>query len=486
MKKLLRLGALLLGLLPSLAFAQYAALPTTGTLSGLQAVTDINTNFAAVFAAAPCGDSTHALGATTTSFTCQTLSGGGGSLALAASTSNVTYSALMAATTTSASLSTIYSGASYTYNPSTGIFDIASGGKYEIGGTQIALSNLTNGTTGTGTTVVLSAAPTISGSLTLSSLTTGIAETNGSGVVTSQAYGTSGLYLQSLGTSTTWAAPSGSGTVTTVSVATANGFSGTVANASSTPAITIIAGAINPTSIGATTSGAGTFSSLTVGSCSGCGSSGAAVANTTSNLTYYLGFTTSTTEASLATLYGVSTLTINPSTGNFSLPSGGLYEVAGTQIAASNLSNGTSGTGAVALVASPTFTGTVGAAALTASGIITGNFLISPPDALTISTATFTPTAEGSNDYRVVLVHASCPCTIANPSGTLTDGGKFTLEVWQSSTGSDTVGTWGSDYDFGTAGAPTLSTGINKGDVLGFMYSAQNSKLLYLGIQQGM
>ena len=41
----------------------------------------------------------------------------------------------------------------------------------------------------------------------------------------------------------------GSGTVTTVSVATANGFSGTVANATTTPAITIIAGAITPNTV---------------------------------------------------------------------------------------------------------------------------------------------------------------------------------------------------------------------------------------------
>lgn len=44
----------------------------------------------------------------------------------------------------------------------------------------------------------------------------------------------------------------GSGTVTTVSVATANGFSGTVANATTTPAITIVAGAITPSSVAAT------------------------------------------------------------------------------------------------------------------------------------------------------------------------------------------------------------------------------------------
>lgn len=41
----------------------------------------------------------------------------------------------------------------------------------------------------------------------------------------------------------------GSGTVTKVSVATANGFSGTVANDTTTPAITIVAGAIVPTSV---------------------------------------------------------------------------------------------------------------------------------------------------------------------------------------------------------------------------------------------
>ncbi len=41
----------------------------------------------------------------------------------------------------------------------------------------------------------------------------------------------------------------GSGTVTTVSVATANGFSGSVTNPTTTPAITIVAGAITPTSV---------------------------------------------------------------------------------------------------------------------------------------------------------------------------------------------------------------------------------------------
>lgn len=56
-----------------------------------------------------------------------------------------------------------------------------------------------------------------------------------------------------------WAAPAGTGTVTTVSVAAANGFSGTVANATTTPAITIVAGAITPATVnGVTLSGTST------------------------------------------------------------------------------------------------------------------------------------------------------------------------------------------------------------------------------------
>lgn len=60
-----------------------------------------------------------------------------------------------------------------------------------------------------------------------------------------------GVTGSSIGADVTETIPggAGSGTVTTVSVATANGFSGTVANATTTPAITIIAGAIVPTSV---------------------------------------------------------------------------------------------------------------------------------------------------------------------------------------------------------------------------------------------
>lgn len=53
-------------------------------------------------------------------------------------------------------------------------------------------------------------------------------------------------------------APPGSGTVTTVSITTANGISGSVATASSTPAITLTLGAITPTSVNGITNLVGT------------------------------------------------------------------------------------------------------------------------------------------------------------------------------------------------------------------------------------
>lgn len=59
-------------------------------------------------------------------------------------------------------------------------------------------------------------------------------------------------------------AGTGSGTVTTVSVVTANGVSGSVANATTTPAITLTLGAITPTTVnGVTFTGSGTLATGT-------------------------------------------------------------------------------------------------------------------------------------------------------------------------------------------------------------------------------
>ncbi len=87
---------------------------------------------------------------------------------------------------------------------------------------------------------------------------------------------------------------------------------------------------------------------------------------------------------------------------------------------------------------------------------------------LTISTATFTPNG-ANNSYSITLVHASCPCTLANPSATPVAGTSGIIIVNQSSTGSDTIGTWGTQYAApGGTSTITLSSGANAVDVLSY------------------
>lgn len=68
----------------------------------------------------------------------------------------------------------------------------------------------------------------------------------------------SGKFLTTDGTNTSWGA-GGTGTVTSVSVTTANGVSGTVATSTTTPAITLTLGAITPTTVNGNTFTTGTF-----------------------------------------------------------------------------------------------------------------------------------------------------------------------------------------------------------------------------------
>jgi hypothetical protein len=90
------------------------------------------------------------------------------------------------------------------------------------------------------------------------------------------------------------------------------------------------------------------------------------------------------------------------------------------------------------------------------------------PTTLTISTATFTPDGS-SNNYNITLVHASCPCTLANPSVTPVAGTGGEIVVNQSATGGDAIGTWGSDYASpGGTSTITLSSGASARDVLAF------------------
>lgn len=69
--------------------------------------------------------------------------------------------------------------------------------------------------------------------------------------------------------------------------------------------------------------------------------------------------------------------------------------------------------------------------------------------------------------------------TLANPTNPV-DGQAIRVRVIQDATGSRTLA-YGTAYDFGAAGAPTLSTGASKVDVLGFEYVASLTKWCYLG-----
>ncbi len=86
------------------------------------------------------------------------------------------------------------------------------------------------------------------------------------------------------------------------------------------------------------------------------------------------------------------------------------------------------------------------------------------PVPLVISTSTFTPAFASGINEEITLIHASCICTIANPTGVYAGLSGF-LTIIQSSTGSDTV-TWGGNWKFPGGTAPTLSTAANAVDIL--------------------
>jgi hypothetical protein len=115
----------------------------------------------------------------------------------------------------------------------------------------------------------------------------------------------------------------------------------------------------------------------------------------------------------------------------------------------------------------PVFSSTVAGS----GGCIPGSDLaLGATNILSISTSTFTPALLSGQFQQMTLVHASCPCTIANPSDVASAvGASGMLDIIQSSTGSDTIGTWGSDYiAVGGISSLTLSTGASDIDHIAY------------------
>lgn len=91
------------------------------------------------------------------------------------------------------------------------------------------------------------------------------------------------------------------------------------------------------------------------------------------------------------------------------------------------------------------------------------------PVALTISTATFTPNFDNAQNFEITLIHASCPCTLANPSTTVVAGQTGTIKVIQSATGNDAIATFGSLYYFpGGVSTIAFSTGASQYDIFSY------------------
>ena len=110
------------------------------------------------------------------------------------------------------------------------------------------VTGVISGTTGTFTGLVLTPASIAGGAgLRLPHGAAPTTPTNGDMWTT-----TAGVFVQVNGVTQGPLAAGGSGTVTSVSVVTANGVSGTVATATTTPAITLTLGAITPSSVAAT------------------------------------------------------------------------------------------------------------------------------------------------------------------------------------------------------------------------------------------
>ncbi len=83
------------------------------------------------------------------------------------------------------------------------------------------------------------------------------------------------------------------------------------------------------------------------------------------------------------------------------------------------------------------------------------------------------------NDFRVTLGGSRA---IANPTGGV-DGQRITLMITQPASNSYTV-SWGSQYKFGVAGAPTLSSDGST-DVIGFIYNQSLGSWLCVGAALG-
>jgi hypothetical protein len=110
--------------------------------------------------------------------------------------------------------------------------------------------------------------------------------------------------------------------------------------------------------------------------------------------------------------------------------------------------------------------------------ITAGGRIVSTPSALTITGAAVATNAALSNYFYVTLDHTAST-TVSNPTNAV-DGTTIEYEFTQDSSGTNLI-SWGTNFDFGTSTAPTLSTTAAKVDLIGFRYSSRLTKWVYQG-----
>ena len=105
--------------------------------------------------------------------------------------------------------------------------------------------------------------------------------------------------------------------------------------------------------------------------------------------------------------------------------------------------------------------------------------LVAPAVVQLVDGATIAVNASLGNDFRVRVAGNR---TMGNPAGAA-DGQRITFHITQGAGGLTLH--WGSQYKFGSAGAPTLSTTAGQTDVIGFIYNASLASWLCVGAALG-
>lgn len=307
----------------------------------------------------------------------------------------------------------------------------------------------------------------------------------------------------------------GAGTVSSVSVVSANGFAGTVATATTTPAITLSTtitgllkgngtaisaasagtdyivpgGALGTPSSGVATNLTGTAASLTAGS-----------VTTNANLTGVI--TSSGNATSIASQTGTGTKFVvdtNPTLAGLALSgtiSGGGNQINNVIIGTTTplaglfttLSGSTSVTspihtnaGAMAI----TTTASNGNITLTPNGtgiISTAKALVQPNNSLTDNGSTIATNASLGNNFRVTALTASV--TLSNPTN-LTDGQIITWEVIQNASAAKTLA-FDTSFAFGAEiTGCTISATLSSHNFVTGIWNSTTSKLYVRGCLTG-